>query len=74
MVTVAIATAAPQKACTPTQLPDFKIAPATGFPTKSPKPAKEKLIPIRVPTTPMLGDRLTTVVGGRDTKVPEKKP
>lgn len=31
-------------------------------------------MPIRVPTTVKLGERLTTVVGGSETKVPEKKP
>ena len=69
------ATVPAQKTCTRIKL--FLVprrAPAMGFPTKSPSPPDAKHMPMRVPTTPKLGERLTAVVGNKDTKVPEKKP
>ena len=32
----------------------------------------KRIIPIRVPMTPMLGQRVVTTVGGRETSAPEK--
>ena len=50
------------------------IAPARGFPRSVPNPVMNAFIPIRVPKTPRLGQRLATVDGSNETIVPEKKP
>jgi len=52
-------------------LPTFKIAPAIGLPMRSPKPANVKLIPMRVPIKPILGEMRAMIVGGNDTMAPE---
>ncbi len=52
-------------------MPTFKIAPAIGLPMRSPKPANVKLIPMRVPIKPILGEMRAMIVGGNDTMAPE---
>src|SRR5260370_42286221 len=48
--------------------------PATGVPTRMPKPEMLKLIPRRVPTLCRSWEREMMGVGGSETNDPEKKP
>ena len=49
-------------------------APAMGLPISSPKPAKVKHIPIRVPTILIFGVIFATIVGGNETIAPDAYP
>ena len=51
-----------------------RIAPAMGVPASTPKLMHAKPIPIRVPIRARFCVRETKMEGGRETKVPEKKP
>ena len=59
-------TAEAHNACRPRNLPvELSSTPATGDPINSPQAQMKKTIPIRAPMTSRVGDRETTVIGGR---------
>lgn len=62
---------APQKASRLVH-PLRRAAPAMGLPMSKPKAMGTNNIPLRVPTTPKEGESVKTMVGGRETKLPEK--
>ena len=66
------ATTAPQNACKSVH-PDPNKTTAIGLPTRRPAEIGTNSMPIRTPITDSDGDRVTATVGGRETKVPEKK-
>ena len=73
MVSKATATKTPQKIWVSRYLVPLISAPAIGVPIKIPRPAKKKLIPIRVPTSDKSEVNAATMARGRLTNVPLKK-